>query len=130
MAWRSPAFRVSALLLIVVFPFWTCAAQGKKKLLLWPVNINTATAAHLQRVPGIGPKTAERILAMRRNVGQFRSVDDLLAVRGIGPKRLAKMRRYLTVGAATAGALKSPSTPANAPPGKKTGPPSQNKPPS
>ena len=129
MAWRSLAFRISALLLIVFLPFWTFASQDKKKPLLRPVNINTANAALLQRVPGIGPKTAERILAMRRNVGQFRSVDDLLAVRGIGPKRLAKMKRYLTVGAVTAAPNHS-STPANASPRQQAGAPSQNKPPS
>jgi competence ComEA-like helix-hairpin-helix protein len=129
MARPSLTFRVSALLLILASPLWTFAAQDKKKLLLRPVNINTANAALLQRVPGIGPKTAERILAMRRNVGQFRSVDDLLAVRGIGPKRLAKMKRYLTVGAVAAAPNHS-SAPANASPGKKAGAPSQNKPPS
>jgi comEA protein len=97
---RQAAVRVCAFLLALAFPLWTCAAQNKKKPLLKPVNINTATAAELQRVPGIGPKTAEQILAMRRNVGKFRSVDDLLAVRGIGEKRLAKMKPHLTVGAA------------------------------
>ena len=94
----SPAIRVLAILLTLTFPFWTYAGTGKRKVFLWQVNINTATAAELQRVPGIGPKTAERIVAMRRNVGKFRSVDDLLAVRGIGQKRLAKMKPYLTVG--------------------------------
>ena len=67
-------------------------------MLLSRVNINTASSAELQRVPGIGPKTAERILAMRRSVGKFHGVDDLLAVRGIGPKKLEKMKPYLTVG--------------------------------
>jgi len=89
---RALVLCLSAFLLV---PFAALAAE--KKPLLRPVNINTATAAELQRVPGIGPKTAAQILAMRRNVGSFRSVDDLLAVRGIGPKRLAKMKPFLTV---------------------------------
>ncbi|OLB87723.1 MAG: hypothetical protein AUI12_06200 [Acidobacteria bacterium 13_2_20CM_2_57_6] len=63
-----------------------------------PVNINTATSEELQQVPGIGPATAEKILQMRKSYGAFKSVDDLLAIRGLGPKRLEKMRRYLTVG--------------------------------
>ena len=51
-------------------------------------------------MPGIGPVTADKILQMRRSYGAFKSVDDLRAVRGIGPKRLEKMRKYFTVGKA------------------------------
>ena len=65
-----------------------------------PVNLNTATSEQLQLVPGIGPVTADKILQMRKSYGAFKSVDDLRAVRGIGPKRLEKMRKYLTVGKA------------------------------
>jgi hypothetical protein len=54
--------------------------------------------------------TAEKILQMRKSYGAFKSVDDLSAIRGIGPKRLEKMRKYLTVGKAT-----SATKPANAP---------------
>jgi competence protein ComEA len=57
-----------------------------------------ATSEELQQVPGIGPATAEKILQMRKSYGPFKSVDDLLAIRGLGPKRLEKMRKYLTVG--------------------------------
>jgi len=75
-----------------------------------PVNLNTATSEELQLVPGIGPVTAEKILQMRKSYGAFKSVDDLTAIRGIGPKRLEKMRKYLTVGKAA-----SQSKPAGAP---------------
>lgn len=64
-----------------------------------PVNLNTATSAELQQVPGIGPATAEKILQARKSYGRFKSVNDLQAIRGIGPKKLDKMRKYLTVGA-------------------------------
>jgi competence protein ComEA len=74
---------------------------AKKKPPEKPVNINTATSAELQQVPGIGPATAEKILQMRKSYGAFKSVDDLQAIRGIGPKRLAKMRKYLTLGKAS-----------------------------
>jgi competence ComEA-like helix-hairpin-helix protein len=74
---------------------------GKKKPPAQPVNINTASSEQLQQVPGIGPATADKILQMRKSYGPFKSVDDLLAIRGLGAKRLEKMRKYLTVGPAT-----------------------------
>jgi competence ComEA-like helix-hairpin-helix protein len=73
-------------------------AAAKKKSPTQPININTASSDQLQQVPGIGPVTAQKILQMRRSYGAFNSVDDLMAIRGIGPKRLEKMRMYLTVG--------------------------------
>jgi competence protein ComEA len=72
------------------------------------VNINAATSEELQQVPGIGPATAEKILQMRKSYGAFKSVDDLLAIKGIGKKRLDKMRKYLTVGKPAA-ASKTPA---------------------
>jgi len=70
---------------------------AKKKPPAHPININTATAADLQQVPGIGPSTAQKIIDTRKSYGAFKSVDDLLAIKGIGPKKLEKMRKYLTV---------------------------------
>ena len=74
------------------------AFASTKKPPLRPININTATSNELQLVPGIGPATAEKILTMRKSYGPFKSVDDLLAIKGLGRKRLDKMRKYLTVG--------------------------------
>ena len=93
---------------------------AKKKPPTAPINLNNATSEELQLVPGIGPVTAEKILQMRKSYGAFKSVDDLSAIRGIGPKRLEKMRKYLTVGKATtppASATKPtiPSKPATPP---------------
>ena len=73
-------------------------SQANKKPPLQPVNLNTATALELQQVPGIGPSAADKILKMRRSYGQFKSVGDLRAIKGIAPKRLEKMRKYVTVG--------------------------------
>jgi comEA protein len=85
-----------------------------KKPPLKPININTATSEELQQVPGIGPVTADKILQMRKSYGAFKSVDDLLAVKGLGKKRLEKMRKYLTVTKASASKQppKSPPPPA------------------
>jgi competence ComEA-like helix-hairpin-helix protein len=75
------------------------ACLGRKQTPpLQPVNLNTATALELQQVPGIGPSTADRILKMRKSYGQFKSVDELRAIKGIGPKRMEKMRKHITVG--------------------------------
>ena len=86
-------------LVILAFALATApAAFAKKKPPAHPININTATAADLQQIPGIGPSTAQKILDTRKSYGAFKSVDDLLAIKGIGPKKLEKMRKYLTVG--------------------------------
>lgn len=56
------------------------------------VDLNSADQAALEALPGIGPALAERILAWREENGRFRSVDDLLAVPGIGEKLLEGLR--------------------------------------
>lgn len=61
------------------------------------VNINTADAAALETLAGVGPALAARIIAWREQNGPFRSVDELTAVSGIGPKTLDGMRDQVTV---------------------------------
>jgi competence protein ComEA len=61
------------------------------------VDINTATAAELEELPGVGPTTAEAIIAHREQNGPFVSVDDLLDVRGIGDAKLEQLRERATV---------------------------------
>lgn len=61
------------------------------------VDLNTADAAALDTLPGIGPSTAEAIVAHRADNGPFASVDDLLDVRGIGPAKLEAIRDLVTV---------------------------------
>lgn len=59
------------------------------------ISLNNATAAELDRLPGVGPATAAKIIEYRKQHGGFSSVDELLAVRGIGPKKLADIRPYV-----------------------------------
>lgn len=61
------------------------------------VNLNTADQAALETLPRIGPALAQRIIDWRDENGRFRSVDDLLAVPGIGEKLLAGVREKVTV---------------------------------
>ena len=63
------------------------------------IDINRAGASELEKLPRIGPKTAERILAFRDAYGAFRSADDLQQVKGIGPKTLELLRPHVYTGA-------------------------------
>lgn len=62
-----------------------------------PVNLNTATAEQLDTLPGVGPVTAQAILAFRTDNGPFATVDELLEVSGIGDATLADLRPYVFV---------------------------------
>lgn len=62
-----------------------------------PVNLNTATVDQLDDLPGVGPATAQAIVAWRRQHGRFKRVDDLLNVRGIGPAKLDALRGQVRV---------------------------------
>ena len=62
-----------------------------------PVNLNTATQAQLETLPGIGAKAAQRILEYRQKNGNFKKVEDLMNVKGIGEKAFLKLKPLLTV---------------------------------
>jgi competence protein ComEA len=67
------------------------AAPGAK------LNLNTASQAQLEELPGVGPAFAQAILAERQRRGGFTSVNDLRSVRGIGDKRFADLSPLVTV---------------------------------
>jgi competence protein ComEA len=67
-----------------------------------PINVNTAGLQELTSLPGVGPALAGRIVEHRKQAGPFRRPEDLLAVKGVGPKLLAKIKDRLTFDAPAA----------------------------
>src|SRR5438445_5410288 len=93
------------------------AAPSKKaEALRGPIDLNRAPAEELQKLPGVGPRLARRILEERAKA-PFQAVEELRRVSGIGAKTLEKLRPYVTVRpAATPGAGgASAGPPADAP---------------
>jgi competence protein ComEA len=66
------------------------------------VNINTASAAELDALPGIGAKTAALIVEYRQKNGPFKKIEELMNVRGVGEKNFLKLKPQITIAAAKA----------------------------
>ncbi len=87
-----------------------------------PIDVNAAPPEALRLLPGIGPALAERIVAERRRGGPFRSLRDLQRVRGIGPRKAARLAGWLRFDVVPAQSAKrsrpvgSASTPSTEPP--------------
>lgn len=67
-----------------------------------PVSLNTATFEDLRRLPGVGAKRANAILALRMHLGRFRSIEDLLKVKGIGRSMIKRLRPLVRLDLAAA----------------------------
>src|SRR5262249_13252876 len=61
------------------------------------INLNLATESDLRRLPGVGPKKAQAILELRAKLGRFTKVEELLRVKGIGRRSLARLRPLVVV---------------------------------
>jgi competence protein ComEA len=75
----------------------SAARQTKASVPASPVNLNTATQAQLESLPGIGAKAAQRILEFRQKNGGFKKIEDLMNVKGIGEKNFLKLKPYISV---------------------------------
>jgi len=71
------------------------AKKPKKALEEKSININTADIKELEKLPRIGPATAKKILDLRKEKGRFKEIEDLLEVKGIGPKTLERIRPFI-----------------------------------
>ncbi len=76
---------------------WALVDTLEKPKADFPIDINTADARTLQALPRIGPAMADRILLYRTENGRFDSTEDLLNVRGIGPKTLEKLIPFIKI---------------------------------
>jgi competence protein ComEA len=63
------------------------------------VNLNSASAAQLQTLPGIGASAAQRIVEYRQKNGNFKKIEELMNVKGIGEKSFLKLKPLITVSA-------------------------------
>ena len=94
---RFVAAALLAALVLTTGPAFAAASTPAGK-----VNLTTATASQLEELPGVGPALAARIVEHRQKNGAFKSVEDVMAVKGIGEKNFSKIQGYLSVGAPAA----------------------------
>lgn len=92
---RTVTTAPSALALSPSLPQPRPSPSAKAKEPIPIVHLNTATETDFLRLPGIGPVLAKRIVEYRRRIGGFKSIEQLLDVKGIGPKKLERIRPYV-----------------------------------
>jgi competence protein ComEA len=102
---RAPARVLLCTILLAMFVAGWASAAGKG--VEGTVNLNTATAETLALLPGIGPSKAESILAYRKR-HPFRTVDELVRIKGIGRKMVRRLRAHLATGGPTTAAAAAP----------------------
>ncbi|MDA2917940.1 ComEA family DNA-binding protein [Desulfobacterota bacterium AH_259_B03_O07] len=83
------------LFLVVPFAIFLFTSYGLAEAA--KININTASVEQLVELPGIGESTASKIVAYREQNGGFKTIDDLLNVKGIGERKYEKMKSLITV---------------------------------
>lgn len=85
------------LLGLVALPLAAGGGKAKPKGPVRPVNLNTATVTELMQLPKVGARTAERIVAWRKEHGGFRRPEELMHVKGIGEKGFQRVKGFLKV---------------------------------
>jgi len=82
---------------LIFFSLLPLGAQSKPES--EKININTASATDLDKLPRIGPKVAQRIIDYRKEHGPFKKIEEIMKVKGIGEKTFARLKDLITVGA-------------------------------
>ena len=90
---------MAALLALAVCITTVSAQEPRPGAAAAVLNLNTATVAQLEALPGIGKSTAERIVEYRQKSGGFKKVEELMNVKGIGEKSFLKLKPLITVAA-------------------------------
>ena len=72
-------------------------SDNELESILTKIDINTASINELILLPGIGTKTAEKIVEHRKKYGKFNSPKDLLKIHGIGEKKFEKIKEFLII---------------------------------
>jgi competence ComEA-like helix-hairpin-helix protein len=101
--WRPGAVAAvaAALVLLALLSLFRAWVHWQPAPWVWPepesaqLELNQASAAEWAALPGIGPVLAGRIVAWRERHGGFRSPEDLVAVKGLGPRKLERLRPWL-----------------------------------
>jgi competence ComEA-like helix-hairpin-helix protein len=101
--WYNPFPSLNVLSIILLYSMTNAAppepvtgtAPKKESPVQAKININTAPAMELQKLPGIGPSLAQRIIEFRSQNPPFRRIEDLLIIKGINRKVLNKIRPYI-----------------------------------
>jgi competence protein ComEA len=94
----SNPFTSLALALALALPL-SAAPDRAPRAPQQPVNLNTASVTELMQLPRVGLKTAERIVAFRKQHGGFQRPEELMNVKGIGEKSYAKLKPFLAASA-------------------------------
>ena len=89
---------VAPISLIAAAPQDKPAASRPAASAATPMNLNTATAAQIETLPGIGARAAQRIIEYRQKNGGFKKIEELMNVKGIGEKSFLKLKPLITVG--------------------------------
>jgi len=90
-----------SILVLVVCTLVTVALAAEEKSPAGVVNVNTATSEQLQLLPRVGPSLAGRIVEFREANGPFQTVEEIVAVKGIGESSFEKLEPFLVTNGAT-----------------------------